>query len=174
MTERYANEQFYIKVDTDKDLFDCADEFTLSVLSESLSGAVVTDLDVAFSEVIGPFTSHSGVVKSVALSGAKEIVVENSTITPGDVIDIAGVKTAVVDVDNDVVKLRGRLPAEVSPGVVLTTVGNTGVYRAPVLVETPGEYLFFVKHRQIGHLAMSISIRDRNALLGKDRFKAFV
>lgn len=173
MIERKVNETFYIKIDTNQDLFDGAEEFTASFLSESLSGSNVEQLSTTFSEILGVVDNHSATLTSTALSGLSVLSVSNSTLTKGDVIDVAGEKFTIDSVNSNTVKIRGKLKCDVSSGSVVTTVGNTGVYRAPVSFDSPGEYLLIVKHPKIGHLALSVLIRDA-VTLSKDRYKAFV
>jgi len=162
MSVKKAGVPFYVKVVTDKNLFGKADGFKLSYYDESDPNPVAIDVDVDFIEVMRNVEGNSSTASADAFVGDRAIVVEDGTVfADGDVVQDANGNIYYVEtISGNTLHIRGKLVADIASGDTITQVGNTGIYQAPLTIDTPGNFTIEVANPEenMENVAFSVEV----------------
>ena len=165
MDTKKINESFWLKIDTEYDVFDGADTFKISYFNDDTG--VLTDIVPAnFSEIIRTVSGKVATIASNTLKDSFEIIVNNGyTLESGDVfVDSFGNKHYIEKISNNILYLKTPLINDLSAGEILNEVGNTGIYRKEILFDTVGNYTIIIRNPEqgMGNVPISIKIVDEN------------
>ena len=147
---------FFPTVDTEFDKMGDASKFGLEIVNAN-NGAVVTNAaSGTWAEVMWTNPDHSATTAGVATAGSSTINVSTSdlTLVPGDRFDDGAGNlyyVTAVDTSAGVITIKGKLVADIDDDTDLNSVGNTGIYKVDVQIDTEGEYLVNISHPDFGH-----------------------
>jgi len=163
-TVKKNNEDFYAKVDTNKDLFGAAAGFKASYVNDA-TGTVV-DIAEAFTEVVKTVNGSTTTSNGGALAGAYILpVADASGFTDGDVIqDANGNMYYVESITGNDLAVKSKLVADIADSDTITQVGNTGIYRVLVNIATAGDYTIIVSNPSVNmqNIAFPVEIVDED------------
>ena len=155
---------FYPTFDTQFDQFKAESGFEMEITNMA-DGSVVTNAATGtFAEVMWTDPGHSGTTSGDTAAGANQITLASgNTLVAGDRFDDgAGNIYYVVDATDTSVTIKGSLVAAIADGTDLNSVGNTGIYKVDVQIDTIGEYLVAVNHKDYGHYAIKYTVSEHN------------
>ena len=157
---------FYPTVDTEFDLFKEEDNFGLEIRNASNGELVTNDASGTWAEVMWTDPGHSAKTSGDSPAGQKYITVvddSSNTLVAGDRIDDGnGNIYYVTKVSSGNVYLKRALVADIADGTDLSTVGNTGIYKADVQIADEGEYLVDIQHPVMGHATVKYIVTAHN------------
>lgn len=178
--EKKANQEFYVKVDTDFDLFNVDEGFYAEIMDED-TGEIIS-IEDTWEEIIRsvPLSAGEAYVVEPALTGSITISISGDyTLDIGDVFeDSNGNAYYIENINQNKLYLRQPVIEDIHRDTILTEVGNTGIYRCPVIIDEPGEYIIIVRNPEFGmdNQTFSITIRENNIddIAKYTRYKGFV
>lgn len=157
-----ANTDFYVKVDTNRDLFGEAAGFKASYVNDA-TGTVV-DVANSFTEVVRSVTGASDTASAAAIAGEKVVSLNDATgFVDGDsVSDANGNIYYVESIVGTDLHLKSKLVADVASGDAITQVGNTGIYRVLMNIPTAGDYTVIVSNPDVNmqNIAFPVTVLD--------------
>jgi len=161
-TEKKGN-LFYPGIDTNYDRLGLASEFSMEITKAS-DGTIVNNIVpfAEFEEVIMTFDLHTAEVLEDTNSGRKTFKVKNSNLVIGDKIKIQNNFYNIIKIQNETITINGKLIENLTENESIETVGNTGIYKIPVQLETEGFYFCTIFHRDFGHSAIKYKITSSN------------
>lgn len=165
MNIKKTNEPFWVKVDTDYDVFGVAADFTIGYFSDDVS--TITEIPSgAFDEVMRSTNNKSATVLSDVLSDDSVIPVQaGSTLMVGDVFsDINGNLYYVEIFEDDKITIRGKIKEDIGASTLLTEAGNTGLYKSQVTLDTAGNYTIVIRNTKNGmqNVSLTVNVLDND------------
>lgn len=141
------NDVFYACLQTNRQDYGVASGWSCFITDQATG---ITSLSSAtFSETMMIVDApRIAVASGVQLSSSYDVYVKDGhSLLPGDVFDDgAGNKYYILSVNANTIRLKVGLVAEISSDTVLTQVGNTGLYRAPITISTEGYYAITISN----------------------------
>ena len=144
---------FYPTIDTEFDKFGIEGEFILELINASTGGVVPNGATGTWSEVIGTDPLTTGTADGDALAGAKTVVLgAGHTFVAGNRFDDgAGNIYYIVSTTATSMTLKRALTATIPDTTVLSSVGNMGIYKVDVQVDTADiNVIANVSHPEMG------------------------
>lgn len=129
---------FYPTIDTEFDKFGIEGEFALELVNSATGGVVTNEATGTWTEVIGTDPATTGTADGDALAGAKTIVLTaGHTFVAGNRFDDgAGNIYYIISKTATSITLKRALTATIADTTVLASVGNMGIYKVDVQVDT--------------------------------------
>ena len=138
---------FYVKVDTNKDILGRPEGFKVQAIND-LTGEVIK-FDTQFEEIEKQITPFQTTASADASVGSNTLSVQDASgFEAGDVVAVNGFYSYIksVDTTNNTLTLVTPLNVAVKTGDVVAKSGKTGIYRAKVQIDTPGDFTFVVSN----------------------------
>lgn len=165
MNIKKKNEIFWIKIDTEYDVFSAEETFKLEYFNDSTGDFY--DVTLAnFTEIIRSTSGlHATVLETTLKDSFKIKINDGYTLESGKVfIDTNDNKYYIEKILNNEIYLRTPLIEDIEIGTILLEVGNTGIYRKELSISETGEYTIIVRNPEhgMGNIPISIKIVDEN------------
>jgi len=129
----------------------------------NLADGTTTAQDVDVTEVIKNIDDpKSATTTQDALKGTRTVKVKDNTLEDGMVFDDGnGNKYYIESIDNDgaTITTRTELVADIPADTTLQQVGNTGIYKIPVTIDTVGLYNVVVSNPAVNLRNLSAFVK---------------
>jgi len=165
MNIKKKGQYFWIKVDTDFDVFDAEHTFIMEYFSDSSS--TLTEVPSgSFEELNRVVSGRSAIVSEFdAVKDSYEFtILPGYTLKAGDVFSDGKFKYYIENIENNKIYLKSPLLEPILVNTVLTEVGNTGIYRAQLKIDYVGDYTIIIRNPIYGmqNIPMSVTIVDED------------
>lgn len=186
MTKVQVNKKFYPGIDTEFDKLADSSEFKLEI-TNAATGAIVLDkddddapvdgdgnpttaniIDGLFSEIMWTIP-ETGEELTATAAGSENIagnsiinVASGHTMVEGTRFKIGSDFYYVSAVAGESVSIKGKLVADVAAATVLVQVGNTGIYKTGITLDTAGEYFVSMSHPEFGHISSKYEVAEQS------------
>ena len=157
MSVKKINELFYVKVDSNRDLYG-ANGFQC-IVSNDLDNTTF-EVTNPFEEIILPHESHSATADGFIPAGVKIITVTDNTLVSGDVFDSGdGNMYYIKEVVGNQLFLFIKTLSDIPSATILNQVGNTGIYRVAVTITSLGYYTIIILNDSLSVMNREIGIK---------------
>jgi len=159
------NEIFYPGIDTNYDELNIANEFSYEIKRAHDNVVIQNEItDAVFEEVIMGFEEHSAEVLADANAGRKTFTVKKSNLAVGDSIGINDDYYVIdkISTDGVTITIKSKLKNTIYAGDSITTCGNTGTYKIPVMISAAGFYFITFFHKKFGHASVKYKVTNTN------------
>jgi len=156
MSVKKVNELFYVKIDSNRDVYN-ASGFEVRYVNDETNAEVI--IQEAVEEIILSHDGHTATSSGVSLVNSKVITTAASDIASGDVILVLSNYYYIKEVIGNELHLYTPIITEIPDASSITQVGNSGIYRVPITIPSIGYYTVIILNNSLNVMNREASVK---------------